>query len=381
MTAKLSKKLLMVIGALYCIVALSACTSVKTIAGTGTAGCADGPGLAATLNEPSGITTDPWQNIYIADSGCNKIRQIVHGAGNVTTFAGTGTVGCADGAVLTAAQFHNPMDVVRDSAGNYYVADQSSHLIKKITPAGTVETIAGQCDKALSAPKVCQDNKEPCAVSTPVPAKVSAREALFNSPAALAVDNKGNIFVADWGTCSVRKIDVEGIVTTIGKRDGKDVPASVTCCSCSGPFPYPSGIDLDAAGNIYVSEYYGHKISKIDAATREISTWAGGTWGYRDGPGNQAAFLYPYHIAVDKATGDIYVADLGNNRIRKIANDAARTVSTLAGDGVIGFKDCSAIGSTVPCAEFNNPRGIEYVKKLLLYIGDTKNHRVRELDP
>lgn len=375
------QKIMIIVISILCLSVLASCTTVRTLAGTGAAGCADGPGLAATLNAPSGVVTDPWQNIYVADSGCNKIRQIVHGPGNVTSFAGTGAAGCDDGNVLATATFRSPVDVARDAAGNYYIADQSNHVIRKITPAGLVETVAGQCGRALTAPTVCQENKKPCDVSTPVPENVSAREALFYSPAAITVDGIGNIFIADWGTCSVRKIDLKGNVTTVGKKGGKKVSASVGCCSCSGPFSYPSGIDIDAAGNIYVSEYWGYRISRIDAVTEEITLWAGGNWGYKDAPGVDAAFMYPYHLVIDRPAGDIYVADLGNNRIRIIANDAAHTVSTLAGDGVLGFKDCTAIGSSAKCAEFKNPRGIEFVRKLLLYIGDTGNNRVREIDP
>ncbi|MBI5748438.1 MAG: hypothetical protein HZA00_04875 [Nitrospinae bacterium] len=376
-------KIILIACSIYFSSTLSSCTTVKTVAGTGVAGCVDGAGLASTFNDPSGVVTDPWQNIYVADSGCNKIRQVVHGPNNVTSYAGTGTAGCADGNVLTTATFRSPVDVARDTAGNYYVADQQNHVIRKIDQgSGIVTTVAGQCGQALLPPQECQEGVKPCLVKTKVPDVVSVKVALFSSPSGVAVDNVGNIYVADYGTCSVRKIDTKGVVTTVGKKDGEKVPAYATCCGqCTGPFSYPTGIDVDAAGNIYVVEYWGHKISKIAAATENITVLAGSNWGYKDGPGNQAAFMHPYHLVLDQATGDIYVADLGNNRIRKIANDAAHTVSTLAGDGVLGFKDCTSIGSSVKCAEFNHPRGIEFVKKLLLYIGDTGNNRIREIDP
>jgi len=358
---------------------LSACTTVRTIAGNGTDGCANGAGLSSEFKAPSGLDTDPWENVYVADSGCNMIRQIVHGPGNVTPYAGTGTAGCTNGDVLTTAEFNYPVDITRDSAGNYYVADQQNHVIRKISPAGIVSTVAGQCGQALLPPQSCLE-ETPCSVKTPVPEVVSVKEALFSRPSGVAVDNSGNIFVADYGTCSIRKIDTNGLVTTIGKKDGKKVSAYVRCYGqCDGPFSYPTGIDVDSAGNIYVSEYWGNRISRIDAATENITVLAGSGWGYKDGPGAQASFMHPYHLVLDQTSGDIYVADLGNNRIRKIANDATHTVSTLAGDGVLGFNDCTKIGSSADCAEFNHPKGIEFVKKLLLYVGDTGNKRIREI--
>ena len=363
-----------------CLPLISGCTTVATVAGTGTAGCTDGLGPAAELNQPSGLVTDPWENIYVADAGCHKIRQVVYGAGNVTAFAGTGTAGCTDGAVLTTAQFRNPVDVVRDSSGNYFVADRSNHVIRKIAPDGTVSTVAGQCGKPLLPPQQCQKGVKPCAVKTKVPEKVSAKEALFNAPSGVAVDGLGNVFVADYATCSVRKIDTKGNVTTLGKKGGKKVDAYVTCCGqCKGAFRYPTGIGLDASGNIFVAEYWGHVISRIDAATEDITQIAGSTWGFKDGPGDEAAFMHPYHLVVDGATGNIYVADHGNNRIRMVANNALHTVSTLAGEGVLGMNDCTRWTSSAPCARFKRPRGVEFVKQLQLYFGDTGNNRIRSI--
>jgi DNA-binding beta-propeller fold protein YncE len=368
--------------AVLMVTACPGCTMVKTIAGDGTPGCSDGPGLSARFNQPSGVLTDPWVNIYVADAGCHQVRQIVHGAGNVTTFAGTGSFGCQNGNVLKQAQFNYPVDIARDPGGNYFVADRNNHTIRKITAAGMVSTLAGVCQKAIG-PTECQPHVKPCNVNVTVPevatvdpANDDIPQALFNRPSAVVVDGSGNVLVADYGTCSVRKIDPHGTVTTIGKKDGTKIPSIVHCCTCRGPFQHPAGIDTDAAGNIYVSEFWGHRISKIDIATENVTTIAGTSFGFRDGPGAEAKFYHPYHISVDKLTGDIYVADLGNSKIRKIANDAVHTVSTFAGTGVSGFHDGKAAD-----AEFNHPRGIEYVKKLLLYIGDTYNHRVREIDP
>ena len=139
--------------------------------------------------------------------------------------------------------------------------------------------------------------------------------------------------------------------------------------------------------DIYVAEYWGAcQIKKIDPGGN-ITVWAGTGEGYRDGQGTtEAQFMHPYHLVGDKRTGNIYVADLGNNRIRKIANDVTHTVCTVAGNGASGFNDDSWLGgccnhNSGGDAEFNHPRGIEFVEELLLYVGDTENHRVREIDP
>lgn len=371
-------KIVLVVGGLYFLCLFASCCKVSTKAGSGTAGFSDGPSSTAKFNRPSGLVTDPWQNIYIADFENHRIRQIVHGPGNVTTFAGTGTAGCNDGDPLTRAQFDHPVDIARDAAGNYYVADWNNHAIRKIDiGTGMVTTFAGQCGKAAPRP-------DDCGGWIVVPDSIPADSAFFRYPSGIAVDPEGNVYVADYGTCSVRKIDaITRLVTLVGKK----AYASVGCCDCDGFFDNPTGIDLDAAGNIYVAEYWGKcQIKKIDPSGA-ITVWAGTGQGYKDGPGiTEARFMHPYHLVVDKATGNIYVADMGNNRIRKIANDAAHTVCTVAGNGVSGFNDDTWRGSCCGYhdggdAQFNGPKGIEFVKQLLIYVGDTENHRIREIDP
>jgi sugar lactone lactonase YvrE len=371
---KVIKVIGMIVGG-CCLCLLPACINVQTVAGSGDAGCGDGASVSADFKDPSGITVDPWGSIFVADAGCNKIRRIAAGDFFVTTYAGTGAPGCTDGDALNTAKFNYPVDIDRDTAGNYYVADRNNHVIRKITQAGTVETIAGTCGTPLVAPEECVPNEAPCSVKSIVPETVAVSDVLFNNPSGVAVDKSGNIYIADYGTCSVRKIDVRnGVVTTIGKKNGVRMSANVGCCGCAGSFRYPTGIDIDSAGNIIVAEYWGHKISKIDAATEEITVIAGNSFGFRDGPGDQASFMHPYHLSVDTATDTIYVVDLGNNRIRKIANDDSHTVSTLAGNGVLGYRDGKATD-----AEFNHPRGIEFIEYLLVYVGDTGNHRIREI--
>ena len=225
-------KIVLIVVGLCLVFLLASCCKVSTTAGTGVPGFTDGPSGTAEFNKPSGLVIDPWKNIYVADYQNNKIRQITHGTNNVSTFAGTGTAGCVDGHMLKEAQFYHPVDIARDEKGNFYIADQGNQVIRKIDiGTGMVTTIAGQCRTTISRPKGCAD-------WTAVPDSIPADSALFKSPSGIAVDTEGNVYVADYGTCSVRKIDaVTGLVTLVGKN----VSASVGCCNCKGPFSNPTG--------------------------------------------------------------------------------------------------------------------------------------------
>jgi DNA-binding beta-propeller fold protein YncE len=377
MNAQINKIIIFITG-LVLVFSLASCVSVKTKAGSGTAGFQDGAANTAQFNKPYGLVSDPWQNVYVADCYNNRIRQIVNGPNNVVTFAGTGAAGCTNGHILNAATFNHPVDVARDNAGNFYVADRDNHVIRMINiGTGMVSTLAGQCGRSTPHPSGCGEYN-------PVPDSVSAEQALFNTPSGVAVDERGNVYVADYWDCSIRKIDAKTHMVTIV---GKNPNSKIGCCSCLGLFSFPTGVDVDANGNIFVAEYWGNnQIKKIDPSGN-VTVWAGVAPGYRDGAGiTEARFMHPYHLVVNKANGDIYVADAGNNRIRKIKNDSLHTVCTVAGNGVSGFSDDSWIGSTCSQndghdAQFNRPAGIEFVKDFLLYIGDSDNNRVREIDP
>lgn len=374
---KSTYKIFLVFLSLCFLSLLNSCCKVEHVAGEGTAGDLDGLKDVARFNKPAGLLTDPWKNIYVADYYNHKIRQVVQGMNNVTTFAGTGTAGCNDGKAIGEAQFRYPVDIARDADGNFFVADRNNHAIRRIDGGtGVVTTYAGQCGIPHPKPDACDGY-------VAVPSSIHADSAHFRFPSGVAVDEQGNVYVADYGTCSVRKIDAKTKMVTLV---GNSATAAVTCCSCTGLFSHPAGIDLDADGNIFVSEHWGNnKIKKIDPSGM-VTDWAGNGMGYKDGPGTKAKFRHPYHISVDKATGNIYIADYGNNRIRKIANDSLHMVCTVAGTGVSGYKDDSWFGDCCDenkggNAQFNSPIGITYVESFLLYIGDSYNNRIRQIDP
>lgn len=282
---------------------------VSTLAGS-TAGYVDGTGTAAKFDMPSGVAVDGRGNVYVADTGNRRIRKITPD-GEVSTLAGS-TEGYADG-IGMAAQFSTPSDVAVDGSGNVYVADQYNHRIRKITPDGAVSTLAG---------------------STFGYADGEGTAAKFLSPQGVAVDGSGNVYVADLNNHRIRKITPEGVVSTVagstyGYADGPGTEAY---------FYHPRDVGVDDSGNIYVADLNNHSIRKI-TPDGVVTTLAGSTAGYADGPGTEAKFITPSGVAVD-GSGNVYVADIGNHRIRKI--NPGGVVNTLAGS-TWGYADGTCI--------------------------------------
>jgi serine/threonine-protein kinase len=265
---------------------------VTTLAGSGAIGATDATGTAASFNSPAGVAVDAAGNVYVADTFNNNIRKITS-AGVVTTLAGSGTVGAVD-ATGTAASFFNPFGVAVDAAGNVYVGDYNNHKIRKITSAGVVTTLAGS--------------------GTVGAVDATGTAASFYQPAGVAVDAAGNVYVADGSNHKIRKITSAGVVTTLA---GSGTIGAVDATGTAASFKYPYGIAVDAAGNVYVGDSNNHKIRKITSAG-VVTTLAGsGAIGATDATGTAASFNFPYGVAVD-AAGNAYVADYGNNKIRKI---------------------------------------------------------------
>ncbi|WP_082994891.1 NHL domain-containing protein [Aquimarina megaterium] len=313
---------------------------VSTIAGS-TQGYTDGAGTVAQFNNPTGITVDADGNLYVVDIQNHKIRKIT-AQGVVSTLAGN-TRGNADG-TGSMAQFNFPTGIAIDTEGNLYVADTWNHAIRKITPQGIVSTIAG---------------------SAPGFADGTGTMAQFNFPHGLVTDTLGNIFVADSGNDKIRKITPQGVVSTIagnttGYADGTGGMAQ---------FNFPTGIAIDKNDTLYIVERGNNKVRKI-TPQGVVSTFAGNTSGFADGNGTAAQFNSPTGIIVDTA-GVIYVADNGNDKIRKITPQGV--VTTLVGS-TSGFADGTAVS-----AQFNSPFDVTIDTDNHLYVSDSSNDKIRKI--
>ncbi len=325
---------------------------VTTLAGTaGQFGSADGTGSAARFDDPTGVAVDGTGNIYVADTVNDTIRKITP-AGVVTTLAGTaGQAGNADG-IGSAARFDDPTGVAVDSAGNVYVADEVNDTIRKITPAGVVTTLAGSPGQIGSADG-------------------TGSAARFDDPTGVAVDSAGNVYVADRGNDTIREITPAGVVTTLAGSPGQAGSSDGT--GSAARFFDPYGVAVDGAGNVYVADTQNETIRIITPAG-VVTTLAGspGQAGSADGTGSAARFLLPQGLAVDGA-GNLYVADTGNYTIPVIT--PAGVVTTLAGSP----GQTSSADGTGSAARFGFPTGIAVDGAGNLYVADFGNDTIRKL--
>jgi sugar lactone lactonase YvrE len=322
--------------------------SVTTLAGSGAIGSADGAGTAASFNGQWGCAMGANGNLYVADSYNNKIRKISFD-GTVSTVAGTGVQGNKDG-LLASATFSLPYGIVIDKDGNIYVSDLGFDNIRKITPDGMVSTFAGSPTGRTGS----DDGTD--------------TSATFKDPLGLATDADGNIYVADAANNKIRKITPGGTVTTIA---GTGAAGALNGSALSSTFNSPLSIAIDAGKNLFVTEENNYDIRKI-AADGTVTTVAGtGQAGSSDGAGTAAGFNFPVGIVAD-LSGNLYVTDNGDGTIRIITPGGF--VATLAGNGNQSSVDGIGFG-----ASFNDPLGMAIDSGGKLYVMDNASNKVRKV--
>ena len=334
-----------------------------TLAGTfGSPGYAGDTGYAnaALLNFPTAVALDASGNVYIADSANNVIREVTVSNGAIITLVGNGTPGFGgDGGPATAATLDDPAGLAVDSAGNVYIADCFNERIREYLyfSGGTVSTLAGNGTPAYSG-----DNGP------------AANSQLF-SPEGLAVDSAGNLYIADSQNYRVRKISAKGVITTVAGNgtpgySGDNGPAT------SAQLRAVYSVAVDSAGNLYIADTDNNVIRKVTASNGVITTvvGTGGKSGYTgdNGPAASARLYGPTSVAVDSA-GNLYIADLFNNAIRKVSGGVITTIAG-GGGGLTG-------GGPVNGILVNSAQGVAVDAYGNVYIADTDNQRILELTP
>src|SRR4051812_21286927 len=315
-----------------------------------------------SLSTPMGLAFDAAGNLYVAETGANAIRKIAPN-GTMTTIAGNGVPEFrGDGGPAVSASLNGPEGMAIDAAGNVYIADTFNHRVRMVAPDGSISTIAGNGLPAYSG-----DNGPATSASMFLPTDV-------------AVDNGGNVYIADLGNSLIRKV-TRGVISTTAGNPGGLPPRdglSATAVRLSGP----TGIALDASGAIYIAEGSIGSGSGLDGGDFRVWKVAGGKISAAAGTGLKsfsgdggtaalAQFDTPAGMTRD-SRGNLYIADTRNNRIRKIAPDG--TVSTVAGNVLPGF---SGDNGPATSAELNGPTAVAVDADGNLYIADTGNNRVR----
>jgi uncharacterized protein (TIGR03437 family) len=351
---------------------------IRTIAGNGTAGFAgdNGPASASQLSSPYGLAFDFAGNLYIADLGNARIRRITP-SGIISTIAGGGTLpagGKNEGSMATALAFIAPRNVAIDGSGIVYISDFGAHRVYKMTPDGTLTTLAGTGSPGYSGDGV-------------------ASLTMLNYPTALAVDRQGIVYIADSGNHLIRRVS-GGTLTSIARAS------------------LPTGLAYDGASTLYVADHSAAQILEIPLSagtatamnvsatdvvcgndgylyvadmtvTRRVNVFGlsaviagGGSLAEGDGgPATSARLNHPGNVALD-SIGNLYIADKANNRIRRVGLNG--TITTFAGTGTQGN---SGDGGSAILATLNSPTSVTFDSFGNLYIADTGNARLRMVTP
>jgi sugar lactone lactonase YvrE len=329
-----------------------------TIAGTGVQGFSGdgGPAISASFKSPIGIVFDVNGNLLIVDSVNNRIRRVASDTGIITTVAGSGPSGngfgyfSADGSPATSAKLAYPIGVAVDRNGNLLICEHENHRIRRVDArTGILTTFAG-IGTMYNGVGFSGDGG-------------SANRAKLNYPTDIALDHDGNLLIADCWNNRIRRVAANtGIITTLA--EGLSVP---------------TGVAVDGSGNVFIAETYSMCIRRVAAGTGVITTVAGaggGVYGFSGdgGPATSALLDYPSGVAVD-ASGNLYIADTQNHRIRRV-DARSRIITTVAGNGVATF---AGDGGPATSASLAGPMKVALDSSGNLLIADTYNNRIRKV--
>jgi sugar lactone lactonase YvrE len=337
--------------------------TITTIAGSGLQGFSGDGGAAtsAKLNEPDGVAVDGKGNIYIADLRNGRVRKVSPG-GTISTFAGTGVWGYSgDGGPAISAQLYAPQGVAVDVQGNVYIADRNNYRVRKVSAGGTITTIAGT-GKCLGGTCFSGDGGP-------------ATSAQLYSPSGVAVDGNGNLYIADRDNSRVRKVSSGGTITTIAGTSTKGFSGDGGPATKAQLY-YPDAVAVDGIGNVYIADTFNNRVRKVSRGGT-ITTIAGtGACGLPSdgGPATSATVCNPRGVAVD-GQGNVYIGDTNNSRVRKVSPGG--TITTFAGTGTCG----NVVGNGGPAtlAQLCTPWGVAVDGQGNVYIAEEGRSRVRKV--
>jgi hypothetical protein len=322
----------------------------------------NGPANAAALNGPAATAADASGHLYIADYGNNCVRQLTLSTGLISTVAGLGISGASgDNGPGTAAALDYPTATAVDNAGNLFIADEYSQRVREVNLAsGVITTVAGNGTAGYSG-----DNQQ-------------ATAAELDDPTGVALDGAGDLFIADAANNCVREVNLAtGVITTVA-GDGTAGYSGDNQQATAAELDHPTAVAVDGAGNLFIADTANNCIREVNLASGVITTVAGdGTAGYNgDGIAATAAELNaPSSVAVSTA-GNLLIADTDNNRIR-LVDLSSNVITTVAGNGIAGY---SGDNGQATAASIDNPLGIAADASGNLYISDTANNAIREVN-